>query len=83
MREEGSLAELSSKFGVNPNVISKWKKQALRSFKDIFSGKAESHQMSNEAQVKALHAKIGELTIEKDFLQEVQEKFAHSGGKRW
>ena len=83
IREEGSLSELSSRYGVNPNVISKWKKQALSCFKDIFSGKAEFQHMSNDAQIKALHAKIGELTVEKDFLREVQDKFALSGGRQW
>ena len=34
-------------------------------------------------QIKALHAKIGELTVEKDFLQEVSTKFALGGGRKW
>jgi transposase len=83
IREEGSLAELSSRFGINPNVISKWKKQALSSFKNIFSGKLEIRQTSNDSQIKDLHAKIGELTIEKDFLEDVSTRFASNGGKQW
>ena len=34
---------------------------------DLFSGKAAAHQTSQEAEIKDLHAKIGELTVEKDF----------------
>jgi transposase len=83
IKEEGSLSELSSRFGVNVNVISKWKKQVLVSLADIFSGKHETRQLSNDQQLKELHAKIGELTVEKDFLQEVSMKFASSGGKKW
>lgn len=75
IREEGSLSELSSRFGVNANMISKWKKKALCGFKDIFSSKTESVQISNDQQIKTLHAKIGELTVEKDFLREVSKKF--------
>lgn len=83
IREEGSLSELSSRFGVNVNVISKWKKQAVSSLTDIFSNKHEVRQLSNDQQIKALHAKIGELTVEKDFLQEVSTKFALGGGRKW
>jgi transposase len=82
IREEGSLSELSSRFGVNANVISKWKKQVLVNLSDIFSGKHETRQLSNDQQVKELHAKIGELTVEKDFLQQVSMKFVSSGGKK-
>lgn len=35
---------------------------------DLFSGKAAAHQTSREAEIKDLRAKIGELTIEKEFL---------------
>ena len=83
IREEGSLSELSSRFGVNVNIISKWKKQALSSLPDIFSSKQEMRQVTNDEQIKALHAKIGELTVEKDFLQSVSNKLAVSGGRRW
>lgn len=83
IREEGSLSELSSRFGVNANMISKWKKQAICSFSDIFSNKKEIQASSNDQQIKELHAKIGELTVEKDFLQEVSKKFALRGGRQW
>ena len=69
IREEASLSELSSRFGVNANMISKWKKKALQGFKEIFSNNSQIQEKSNDIQVKELHAKIGELTIEKDFLQ--------------
>lgn len=74
IREEGTLAELSSRYGVNANMISKWKKQALQGFTDIFSGNQERKTISNDQQIKDLHAKIGELTVEKDFLREVSAK---------
>lgn len=83
IREEGSLSELSSRFGVNVNVISKWKKQVLSGVPDIFSGKQEMRQITNDEQIKELHAKIGELTVEKDFLQNVSNKLGLGGGRRW
>ena len=68
IREEGTLSELSARYGVNANMISKWKKQALENMSNEFSGKQERVETLNEYQIKQLHAKIGELTVEKDFL---------------
>ena len=83
IREEGTLSELSSRFSVNANMISKWKKQALESFGDIFTNRRETLQVSNDHQIKELHAKIGELTIEKDFLQTASAKLGLRGGRKW
>ena len=83
IREEGTLSELSSKYQVNPNMVSKWKQQMVLSAKDIFSGKHEKKEITNEQQIKQLHAKIGELTVEKDFLEQASEKLNLFGGKRW
>ena len=74
IREEGSLSELSSRYGVNANMISRWKKQALKGMSETFSGKQEQLYVSNYQQVRALHAKIGQLTVEKDFLEDVSRR---------
>jgi len=68
IKGEETLAELASRFGVHPNLVAQWKKQALDGLVDTFSGKAERKKMSTEAQIKELHAKIGQLTVERDFL---------------
>jgi transposase len=64
-----TLAELASKYGVNPVMVTRWKKQAIDGMSDTFSrlGQA-SLDASHEARIKELHAKIGELTVERDFL---------------
>ena len=67
---EQTLSELASKYGVHPNQISQWKKQAREGVVATFSGKAQNDQQSHETQIKELHAKIGQLTVEKDFLQQ-------------
>lgn len=69
IREERTLSELASKFGVHANQISKWKKEALEGMSDIFSTKREKQDHDHEKQIEKLHAKIGELTIERDFLE--------------
>jgi len=65
---EQTLSALASKYGVHPNQISTWKKQAREGIVDSFSGKKKRDGRDREAQVKELHAKIGELTVERDFL---------------
>jgi transposase len=66
---EKTLSELASQYQVHPNVIANWKKQAQQGMVDTFSGKQNNSKKSNEDDIKDLHAKIGQLTIENDFLQ--------------
>ncbi len=65
---ELTLAEIAAKHDIHPNLVQQWKRHAKAGLPDLFSGKATAHRDSREAEIKALHAKIGELTIEKDFL---------------
>ena len=74
IREEGTLAELSSRYNINPNMISKWKQQALGQMAEGFSKNKVQIQTNLDADLKTLHAKIGELTIEKDFLEQASKK---------
>jgi transposase len=71
---EHTLSELASKYGVHPNQVSQWKKQAKEQIVAGFAGKAQKMQQSDEARIKELHAKIGQLTVEKDFLQQAFAK---------
>jgi len=68
LRGDQTLAELASRHKVHPNLITKWKRQATAGMVDVFSGKRAGGDGSHEAGIKDLHAKIGELTVEKDFL---------------
>ena len=71
---EQTLSELASKYGVHPNQISQWKQPAKEQIAAGFAGKAQKAQQNDEARIKELHAKIGQLTVEKDFLQQAFAK---------
>ena len=64
---EKTLIELAHDFDVHPNQIKQWRDQLLEGVTGIFgeAGKAEAAPVID---VKSLHAKIGELTLENDFL---------------
>jgi transposase len=68
IKGELTLAEIATKHSVHQTQITKWKKQALDGLSDIFSEKGKKTAVSNETQINNLHAKIGQLLVEKDFL---------------
>jgi len=63
-----TLAELAKRHDVHPNMITQWKKKAQERLPELFAGKGDLADASHEAQIKALHAKIGQLAVENDFL---------------
>ena len=68
IRGDGTIAELSGRYGVHPNMITKWKRQALSGMKESFSHGNPKQHLDHEAEVQRLRAKIGELVVERDFL---------------
>jgi transposase len=68
LKEESTIADIATRFSIHPNQVSEWKKQALEGLAEVFGGKTGRSDAAHEAQVKELHAKIGQLTVERDFL---------------
>ena len=68
LRGEETISALASKFGVHANLISQWKQKASEGLVDVFSQKSDKAEVDHEVRINDLHAKIGQLTVERDFL---------------
>ena len=69
IRSELTLAQIAKKYDVHPNMIANWKRLLTSQAADLFARGQSAHDPASEVEVKELHAKIGQLTIETDFLK--------------
>lgn len=67
IKGDKTLAELAEQFDIHPNQISEWKQQLLEHAPDLFGGATKNRPAAPD--LKVLHAKIGQLTLENDFLE--------------
>ena len=76
IREQESIAAIAQRYKVHANVIYKWKRELLANAEQVFErGETTEHQSSSEREAELLK-KIGELTVERDFLE-------HGLGRFW
>ena len=68
LRGDRTTQEIAAKHEVHPNQVSTWKRQAMDGLSAVFSNGADGTRRDHEAEIKELHAKIGQLTVERDFL---------------
>lgn len=80
VRGDKTLAELAQLFDLHPNQITDWKQQLLSRAVDVFGG--ESTPAEPAIDLKVLHAKIGQLALENDFLQGALSKAGMLSAKR-
>jgi transposase len=82
IREELTTAELAKKYGIHPTMISGWKKTAINNMASAFGGKAGEEPPISHKDVEKLHAKIGQLVVERDFLADASSLILGTGGRK-
>jgi transposase-like protein len=73
LKGDRTMSELATQFDLHPNQIKQWKDQLRDGVSDVFDDKPRAPK-APEIDVKSLHAKIGQLTLENDFLEGALDK---------
>jgi len=68
LRGELTASQLATKHGVHQTLVGEWKRQAMEGLVLVFAGRTEAKEGIREEDVEKLHAKIGQLVVERDFL---------------
>ena len=68
LRGDKTIQEIAAKHKVHPNQVSTWKRQAVDGLGEVFLNGVDRARRDHESEIHGLHAKIGELTVERDFL---------------
>lgn len=82
IREELTTAELAKKYGIHPTMISGWKRSAVENMASAFGGSSSAEPTISEREVEKLHAKIGQLVVERDFLADASSLILGTGGRK-
>jgi transposase-like protein len=82
IKGDRTLAQLAEQFDVHPNQITSWKAQLEGGAADVFGPSGGNGAAQPAVDVKSLHAKIGELTLENDFLEGALSKAGLLSAKR-
>jgi transposase len=70
LRGELTTAQLAAKHGIHQTTVGDWKRQAMEGLTAVLSGKAAAQESAKaaEADIEKLHARIGQLLVEREFL---------------
>src|ERR1039458_10142616 len=82
IKGEKTLTELAEQFDVHANQITQWKSQLLEGAVGVFGGEAKAEAATAAVDLKSLHAEIGQLTLENDFLEGALTKAGLLSAKR-
>jgi len=69
LRGDKTAQQIAAKHRIHPTQVTSWKRQAIDGLTGVFSDKVKKAE-NNETEVKELHAKIGKLAVENDFLSQ-------------
>ena len=74
VKEERTLAQLSSEYGVHANQIGQWKKQLLEQLPSVFSERKKAVERNLEEKESELYQQIGQLKVEVDWLKKKSQQ---------
>lgn len=81
LKGEKTVAEIAKQFDVHPNQVTAWKNELLQRATEMFGGTATEGPAERE-KIRDLQAKIGELTMERDFLSQALGRFPGPSGRK-
>ncbi len=67
LRERDTVQAIAARHGVHPSQVTAWKRRAMDGLDEVFARPGSKGAAEHEATIRELHAKIGELTVERDF----------------
>ena len=81
LRGELTAAQLAAKHGIHQTMVGEWKRQAMEGLTAVFSGEAAARETAKaaETEIEKLHAKIGQLLMERDFSAKASGRWASIG----
>ncbi len=69
IKEQKTINELTAQYSIHASQLSSWKKQALEIIPQAFAGKKDKPQTDQQALIEQLYQRIGQLTVECEFLK--------------
>jgi transposase len=69
-----TVADLATRHGLHPTQIAAWKREAVEKLAQVFDEKNSARDQNRDAELTKLHAKIGQLVVERDFLSKAFDR---------
>lgn len=69
IKEQKTIAEIASIYGIHPTQITKWKKRALDGLSQVFSDKWKTEEKHKDVLIQELYRQIGKLKVERDWIK--------------
>jgi len=74
IKGDATVAELATKHELHPTQIAAWKREAVEKLAQVFDDKSLDRDKNRDGEITKLHAKIGQLVVERDFLSKAFDR---------